>query len=112
MAKQEIVISHWYQLIEAFQASPLAFYEALEVAIKKRQVPDLETTRIDFKEGGLHTANREYLRIVRGKYAFEVCGSPFGTGFFFSWWFTKMPATYGILYVVGLFIGLALLMYM
>jgi hypothetical protein len=39
----------------------------------------------------LLSAKREYLRIIRGKYSFDVCAAPFGTGFFFSWWLTILP---------------------
>ncbi len=102
MAKQQTVISHWYQLIESFQTSPLAFYQSVEAAIERREVPELSTARIEFKEGGVLTANREYLRIVRGKYSFDICGAPFGTGFFFSWWLTELPPAYGVLYLLGL----------
>lgn len=107
MAKQQNVISHWYQLIENFHTSTLTFYESVELAIQRREVPDIQTSREDFKEGGLLTAKREYLRIVRGKFTFDICGAPFGTGFFFSWWLTETPASYGILYLFGLlfFIG-------
>ena len=35
------------------------------------------------------SAKREYLRMQRGKYAFDICAAPFGNGFFVSWWFTS-----------------------
>jgi hypothetical protein len=111
MAKETQVISHWYQLIEEFQASSQAFYESLAAAIARRQVPDTESSRIEFKEGGLLTANRQYLHIIRGKHAFDVCAAPFGTGFFFSWWLTELPPGSGILYFIGVAFVVMFLMF-
>jgi hypothetical protein len=85
MAKQANVISHWYQLIENFQASSLGFYQSIEEAVERRQVPEKHSARIEFKEGGLASSNRQYLRMHRGKHAFDICAAPFGTGFFVSW---------------------------
>jgi hypothetical protein len=101
MAKQANVISSWGQLIENFQTSPLAFYQSVETAVKARAVPETNGTRIEHKESGLASANREYLRLHRGKHAFDICAAPFGTGFFVSWWFTEPPLPFGILYTLG-----------
>lgn len=100
------VISHWCQLFESFQASPLTFYQAVAAAIETRKVPELQQSRTEFKEGGSLTAHREYFRIVRGRYAFDICAAPFGTGFFFSWWLTEIKSWVGWLYLLGfLFVG-------
>jgi hypothetical protein len=83
------VLSHWSTLIESFQASPLAFYAAVEAALARRQIPQTDNTRVTYKEGGLFSSEREYLRVKREKLVFDICASPFGTGFFFSWWFAE-----------------------
>ena len=101
MAKTPNVISHWHRLIEGFQTSPLDFYAAVEAAIQRRQIPDRQSVRIDFKEGGLLTAKRVYLRIMRDKHSFDICAAPFGTGFFFCWWLTELPSQWFI-YFIGL----------
>jgi hypothetical protein len=98
MAKQPTVISHWYQLIESFQTSSLSFYKAVEAALDERMIPEMKGTRIEFKEGGLLSAHREYLHIARGRYSFDICAAPFGTGYFFSWWLTEPQSPFGILY--------------
>ena len=41
MAKQANVISHWNQLIENFQTSPLGFYQSVEAAIQARAGPEI-----------------------------------------------------------------------
>lgn len=101
MPKQANVISHWYQLIENFNTSSLEFYKSVEAAIEARAVPENHSTRIEHKEAGLASAKREYLRLHRGKHAFDICAAPFGNGFFVSWWFTEPPLRFGFLYTLA-----------
>ena len=100
-ASPALVISNWYHLLENFQASPLEFYTGVEAALKKRQAPDVKVSRVDWREGGLLSAKREYLRIKRKSFIFDICGAPFGTGFFVSWWLGEKPAG-----LVGLLVSL------
>ncbi len=83
------VVSHWSTLIENFQASPLAFYQGVEAALSRRQVPETKNSRVDYQEAGILSAKREYLHVTRESFSFDVCGAPFGTGFFVSWWLTE-----------------------
>lgn len=101
MAKPTNVISHWDQLIENFQASSLEFYAAFEKAVEERSVPQTHSSRVEHKEGGLASAQRTYLRMHRGKHAFDICAAPFGTGFFVSWWLTEPPLRFGFLYLIA-----------
>jgi hypothetical protein len=110
MAGQPDYISHWGHLFENFQTSSLAFYESVETAVQARAVPETNRTRIEHKEGGLASAKREYLRLHRGKHAFDICAAPFGTGFFVSWWFTEPPLKFALLYTLGFFFGLVIVM--
>ena len=52
------VMSHWYTLLESLQASPLEFYTAIESAIKYREIPNTVTSRVDYHEAGVFSANR------------------------------------------------------
>jgi len=101
MAKPSNVISHWDRLFENFQASSLEFYNSVEKAVETRMVPETHWTRVEHKEGGLASANRLYLRMQRGKHAFDICAAPFGTGFFVSWWLTEPPLPFALLYTLG-----------
>jgi len=104
-ASPALVFSHWYHPIENFQASTMEFYTAVEQALQRRQIPDTKPSRVDWKEGGVFSAKREYLRIKRKEYIFDICGAPFGTGFFFSWWLGEKPAGFlGLLSAIP-FIG-------
>jgi hypothetical protein len=84
------VFSHWYYLFEGMQGSPQEFYAAVERVIAARQVPGASTSRVDWKEGGILSARREYLRVKRKKLVFDVCGAPFGPNFFVSWWLGEL----------------------
>lgn len=88
-ASPDSVISHWSTLIENLQASPLQFYQAVEAALQRRQIPETKNDRVDYKEAGLLSAKREYLHVGREKLVFDICGAPFGTGFFVSWWLAE-----------------------
>ena len=88
-AAPDVVISHWSTLIEGFQASPLSFFKSVEEALARREIPETKKSRVDYKEAGLLSANREYLRVQREKLVFDVCAAPFGTGFFVSYWLAE-----------------------
>lgn len=100
----ENVVSHWSKLVEGFQASPKDFYAAVEAALEQRKVPGLKTSRIDWNEGGVISPKREYLRVSGGRFSFDVCAAPFGTGFFFSSWLIKRPARMVLLFFLAFLI--------
>jgi hypothetical protein len=82
----EHILSHWNGLIEGLQASPMQFYAAVEEALERREIPDAKRSRVDWREGGIFSAKREYLRVSRFAHVVDICGAPFGKGFFVSWW--------------------------
>lgn len=106
------VISHWSTLIENFQVPPLSFYQAVEEALVRREVPQTKNSRVDYREAGALSANREYLRVKRDKLVFDIYAAPFGTGFFVSYWLAedrvqlnpilRVLAVLGMLGLVGL----------
>ncbi len=91
------ILDHWPKLIEKLQYSPQEFYSKIEQALSERQVPDLKFVRVDWPEGGILSDRREYLRISRERLIFDVCGAPFGTGFFVSVWTGEKPLKLGLL---------------
>lgn len=107
------VLSHWYSSIENFQTSPKDFYSSVEAAVRKREIPDCEVSRVDWKEGGAFSASREYLRVQRGRHVFDICAAPFGKGFFVSWWLSRTPSQFGalalFLVIAGLFLTMIVL---
>ena len=104
MAKETVIFSHWSTMIEGLNASPKEFLAAVEAAVQSKQLDNAKHSRIDWKEGGLLSAKREYLRILRKEFAFDICGAPFGNGFFVSWWLGEVPSG-----CLGLFIQIPIL---
>jgi hypothetical protein len=90
--KKADVIDHWYSLVPGFNVSTKEFYEAVEKELKDRQVPGLEMFHVDFAEGGIISAKREYLRMTRERLVFDICAAPFGKSYFFSCRFAEIPA--------------------
>ncbi|MGV7222186.1 MAG: hypothetical protein ACQ9MH_11710 [Nitrospinales bacterium] len=101
MAKATVssVFSHWNTLIQGLQASPKDFYTSVEESINKMGIPDVKLSRVDWKEGGMLSAKREYLQVRRKEYLFDICGAPFGNGFFVSWWLGEVQS--GFLYFLA-----------
>jgi len=91
MPKQPQVVGHWHTLIEGFSTSSLDFYGLVKAGIALRQIPDLTITQVEWKEGGLGSGKRVYLRVSREGLNFDICAAPFGTGYFFSWWLAVIP---------------------
>ncbi len=108
-AVRTVVLSHWYTLVENLKASPAEFYQRVEKAIAERQVPLLERSRVEWHEGGVLSAKREYLRLARQRLVFDICAAPFGTGFFVSWRLGEIPLSISIIGVVLLLILLAVI---
>lgn len=98
------VLAHWSSLVENMEASSQEFYTAVEKAVQQRQIPEIKITRELWSESGILSAKREYLRVTRGKYLFDICAAPFGTGFFFSSWFAeKVPSPiWSVIGIVGI----------
>jgi len=100
------VEGHWHTLFEGFSTSTLDFYDLVKAGITKRQIPDLKISQITWKESGLGSGKRIYLRVSREGLNFDICAAPFGTGYFFSWWLARISR----LLLDAIFILLALVM--
>src|SRR5438874_495355 len=87
------VLSHWYVLMPNFNTAAKDFYHSIESELKAKEAPGLEMHSVEFAEGGLLSAQRQYLRMIRERLVFDVCAAPFGTEFFFSCRFAEIPAT-------------------
>jgi hypothetical protein len=79
-------------MIQGLNGSSKSFYEQLQDALIEKKVKGIKVSSIYHKEGGVLSANREYLEVRRGKFVFHICAAPFGNGFFVSWWLGEKPA--------------------
>lgn len=92
MAKTSIPFSNWHTMIQGLEYSPKDFFAMLEVEIKNKDLKDIKISRVKMSEGGAFSAKREYLRVTRKNLAFDICGAPYGNGFFVSWWLGDLPS--------------------
>jgi len=83
------IISHWHQPFEDTKLSSQDFYRTLFDAIKGCAFPNVVMEKKIHLEGTLLSPGREYLRIRRDEYTFDVCAAPFGTNFFISYWLSE-----------------------
>ena len=82
-------LSHWQRPIDGLQTSAIEFYAAVETSLKERDIPGIQFARVKFKESGIVSAERIYLRVKRKGLFFDIGAAPFGTGYFFSWWMAR-----------------------
>lgn len=94
-------------ILEDFSISTDDFYRAIEEELAAKEIPDLTITRELFAEGGLFSSKREYLRMRRESYVFDICAAPFGTSFFFSTRFAQIPVLLYIWQLLLVFLLLA-----
>ncbi len=85
MAQVE-VLSHWHQLVANLNHSSQDFYRALEGRLESAEIPSASCSRVEHSERGVLSAKREYLRVKRDEFTFDICAAPFGSGFFVSSW--------------------------
>jgi hypothetical protein len=69
------VISHWHYSLEDFNTSALDFYRSIDDALKAKEAP-IAIERVEWKESGILSARREYLRVSYGRFSFDLCGRP------------------------------------
>lgn len=80
------LIAHWGATLNGVQFRPSVFFEMVEEEILMRQIPRLQATRVFWREAGLLSARREYLRLVYRQLVFDICGFPICDSFRVSWW--------------------------
>jgi hypothetical protein len=84
MAEQTQLLSHWAQHFDGLDQSTQQFYSQIQQAVQRRKMPDVKFSKVDMKEGGVFSSSREYFRVQRGDLRYDICGAPFGSGFFVS----------------------------
>ena len=102
-------LDEWRVLFPNCSISPLEFYALLEAAVRVRQVPDIEISQKDYKEGNLLSDRRLYMRIARDRSLFDCCAIPFGTSYLFSYWLLYLPHPFKLFHFLGMFTAVGLL---
>lgn len=79
------IVSQWSVYMDGLKFSSQNFYAFLKEAINEKGYPDVKFGSTRYREKrGPFSAQREYLRIERKGYYFDVCGFPFGESFVYS----------------------------
>ena len=98
------VRSHWHLRCEQITVPVMEFYELVKQRLTTKKIPNAVTSMVSWKEGGIASAERDYLRISLGRQIFDVCTAPYADGSFFSCWAAeKRPSPiWGISIIFGL----------
>ncbi len=86
-----VVLDRWHAFFDDFQTSSFEFYGMVKQELARRKVPGLTMSDVRWKEGGVLSHERTYLRLTRERWVFDICAAPFGTGYLFSYRFTELP---------------------
>jgi hypothetical protein len=103
--KNAEVISHWSKPFGNFFTPPTEFYASVEKAVVAHEIPDLEVSRVTWRESGFLSADREYLRLERKRYIYDICAAPFGKDYFFSSWLVMLRPSLTVNHWTGMFIS-------
>ena len=68
------------------------FYKKVEECIRKREIPDVNFSRVTYSQAGMFSTGREYLHVVKGEFIYDICAAPFAKGFFVSMWYVERPS--------------------
>ncbi len=92
--KNTEVIRYWYVLFDNFETPASEFYDAIEHDLTTRELSGLEISRVEYAEGGLLSAQRQYLRMRRERLVFDICAAPLATAWFFFLPVAEIPRRY------------------
>jgi len=87
---KKTILSHWHHRFETLPFSSTEFYQRVKEVLETKGMKHVESSLVNYSQGGLLSPNREYLRIKYKEYVFDLCAAPFGTGYFISWWLGEM----------------------
>jgi len=100
MAQALNITSHWHYSVENLNASTLDFYKEVSQVLTAKKAP-VKTGTVEWRERGIFSAKRQYLRVSYEQYVFDICAAPFGNDFFWSWWLGTKPSFLESLPYVG-----------
>lgn len=78
--------SNWNILIDDFDFSAQEFYKLLSEELNSHGITGISISNVRLKEGNMFSSMRLYLRAEWNEYQYDMCASPYGKGFFISWW--------------------------
>ncbi len=85
MGRKPAIKDHWYYLFEQGDFSSQEFYQTTMKSLEEMKIPKIRFAHSEYSEGGVLSANRDYMIVYRGSLRYIICAAPFGTAFFVSW---------------------------
>lgn len=82
----EIGNSQFCKFFPGLTFSAQDFYSRVEEACKRAEIPDAKYSKKTYAQSGLFSARREYFRVARNEFVYDICAAPYGKGFFVSCW--------------------------
>lgn len=79
-------VTNWAYYFEELRMPAQEFFDRIEENVSQTEIPDIEFSKVTYRQEGFFSASREYLRISRNEYLIDICAAPFGKGFFVSYW--------------------------
>lgn len=94
------ISSHWHHSVENLNASTVDFYKEVAKVVQAKKAP-VKIATVEWRERGIFSTKRQYLRVSYQQYVFDICAAPFGNDFFWSWWLGTKPGILESLPYVG-----------
>lgn len=101
-SKNVETLQHWILFADGFSFSPQEFYSIIEREVVSRNIPSMETSRVEFAQGGLLSDKRTYLRMIRERLVLDTCAAPFGDSYFFSCRTVFIPPVIKLWHIIAL----------
>jgi hypothetical protein len=95
------ILDHWISFADGFSFSSVEFYQLVEDELTARRIPNLTISRQEFRQGGMLSEKRVYLRMMRERLAFDACAAPFGNVHFFSCRTIYIPALVRLWHIIA-----------
>ncbi len=97
--------SHWNTLINNFEYSTEEFYLKFKKELLSHGISGITASNVSLHEGNIFSSKRRYIRVKWKEYQYDICASPFGDGFFVSWWLLNKMSWMQVIISIIPFVG-------
>lgn len=88
----------WHHPLLNFNYSTLTFYSNLRKYFDEKKVPTIRGMRVvHMASSHMFSRRRKYFRIVSEDFSIDVCASPYGDDYFFSYWLLERVSLWRLL---------------
>jgi len=102
LTTRAVEVAHWSHPMDHFQTSSKDFYDKVQKTLEDQRIPRVFFSKALWKEAGLLSPERLYLRVSWNRYVGDICAAPFGRAFFFSFWVFVLPPVLSLFHIAGM----------